>query len=353
MMLLEQLKRIVGPKGWTTDPVELSVRLTEWRGVVNGATPMAVSPASTSEVSAVIRACAEAGVAIVPQGGNTGMCAGAVPDASGTQIILSLARMNQIRSVDGANFSMEVEAGCILEKVQGAADNIDRLFALSLGAEGSCQIGGNLATNAGGINVLRYGTARAQVLGLEVVLADGTVVSSLRSLRKDTAGYDLKQLFIGSEGTLGVITAATLKLFPKPAAKFTALIAIASAGDAVSLLAHIRTELADSIEAFELVSDYVFGLVEQHIPDAKLPFAERAPWYVLWTLRWEIVKNASWQRWRAQQTMISFWMRSSLRMLPRRNICGVCATQFRKPNERMARPKNTIFPFPYRRCRHF
>ena len=281
MMLLEQLKRIVGPKGWTTDPAELSVRLTEWRGVVNGATPMAVSPASTTEVSAVIRACAEAGVAIVPQGGNTGMCAGAVPDASGTQIILSLARMNQIRSVDGANFSMEVEAGCILEKVQGAADNIDRLFALSLGAEGSCQIGGNLATNAGGINVLRYGTARAQVLGLEVVLADGTVVSSLRSLRKDTAGYDLKQLFIGSEGTLGVITAATLKLFPKPAAKFTSLIAIASAGDAVSLLAYLRIELADSIEAFELVSDYVFGLVEQHIPDAKLPFAERAPWYVL------------------------------------------------------------------------
>ena len=160
-----------------------------------------------------MRACAESKVGLVPQGGNTGMCAGAIPDKSGTQILLCLARMNTIRDIDAINYSMEVEAGCILQDVQDAASDVDRLFALSLGAEGSCQIGGNLSTNAGGVNVVRYGTARAQVLGLEAVLADGTIVSSLRSLRKDTAGYDLKQLFIGSEGTLGIITAATLKLF--------------------------------------------------------------------------------------------------------------------------------------------
>lgn len=280
-MLIDRLKSIVGPKGWTTDPIDLESSSTEWRGVVYGSTPIVISPASTEEVSAVVRACADADVAVVPQGGNTGMCAGAVPDESGTQIVLSLARMNHIRHVDADNFSMEVEAGCILQKIQEAASDADRLFALSLGAEGSCQIGGNLSTNAGGVNVVRYGTARAQALGIEAVLADGTVVSSLRSLRKDTAGYDLKQLFIGSEGTLGIITAATLKLFPAPGAISTALVAIESSGDAVRLLAYLRSELADSIEAFELVSDFVFGLVTNHNPDLRLPFDDRAPWYVL------------------------------------------------------------------------
>jgi FAD/FMN-containing dehydrogenase len=280
-MLIEQLKEIVGPKGWTTDPIDLEPLLTDWRGAVHGATPIVMSPASTAEVAAVILACADADVAIVPQGGNTGMCAGAVPDASGAQIILSLARMNSIRSVDPVNFSMEVEAGCILENIQHAAIAVDRHFALSLSAEGSCQIGGNLSTNAGGINVVRYGTARAQVLGLEAVMADGTIVSSLRALRKDTAGYDLKQLFIGSEGTLGIITAAILKLYPLPGAISTALVAIESPGDAVGLLAYLRTELADAVEAFELVSSYVFGLVEKHIPDSVLPFDNQAPWYVL------------------------------------------------------------------------
>ena len=281
MLLIEQLKSIVGPKGWTTDPAVLEASTTEWRGVVHGATPIVVSPASTEEVSAVIRACAAADVAVVPQGGNTGMCAGAVPDESGKQIVLSLARMNRIRDIDADNFSMEVEAGCVLQRVQEAASKVDRLFALSLGAEGSCQIGGNLSTNAGGVNVVRYGTARSQALGLEAVLADGTVVSSLRSLRKDTAGYDLKQLFIGSEGTLGIITAATLKLFPAPGVISTALVAIETSGDAVRLFAFLRAELSDSIEAFELVSDFVFGLVTSHNPDLGLPFADRAPWYVL------------------------------------------------------------------------
>lgn len=280
-MLIDQLKKIVGSKGWTTDPAELESYVTEWRGQVRGATPIVVAPADTGEVAAIVRLCAAQDVAIVPQGGNTGMCAGAVPDDSGNQVVLSLSRMNCIRNVDAVNFSMEVEAGCILEKIQNAAKKFDRYFALSLGAEGSCQIGGNLATNAGGVNVLRYGTARAQVLGLEVVLADGTIIDSLRSLRKDTAGYDLKQLFIGSEGTLGIITAATLKLFPDPGEMSTALLALRSSGDAVRLLAHLQSALPNGIEAFELVSDFVFGLVKKHIPNSTMPFSESAPWYVL------------------------------------------------------------------------
>jgi FAD/FMN-containing dehydrogenase len=279
--LIDHLKEIVGPAGWTTDPAEIEPRVTEWRRVVHGATPIIVSPASADEVSSIVKACAEADVAIVPQGGNTGMCAGAVPDESGTQIVLSLARMNTIRNIDPDNFSMEVEAGCILENIQNAAKAVDRVFALSLGAEGSCQIGGNLSTNAGGINVIRYGTARSQVFGLEAVLADGTIVSSLRSLRKDTAGYDLKQLFIGSEGTLGIITAATLKLFPDPGPMTTAMVAMENSGDAVRLLSHLRSSFAESIEAFELISDEIFDLVVKHIPDAALPFEDASPWYAL------------------------------------------------------------------------
>ena len=280
-MLIEQLKEIVGPKGWSTDPIDLELKLTDWRRTFTGATPIVVSPASTDEVAAVVRACAKAQVALVPQGGNTGMCAGAVPDESGAQIVLCMARMNAIRDVDAMNYSMEVEAGCILHDVQNAANEEDRLFALSLGAEGSCQIGGNISTNAGGVNVVRYGTARAQVLGLEAVLADGTVVSSLRSLRKDTAGYDLKQLFIGSEGTLGIITAATLKLFPLPGDITTVMFALKSSGDAVRLLSHVRGSIGDRIEAFELISSFVLDLVLKHIPDLPLPFADDSAWYVL------------------------------------------------------------------------
>jgi FAD/FMN-containing dehydrogenase len=278
---VDHLKSIVGDGGWKTDPVDLQPYLTEWRGEFVGKTRIMVSPRTTDEVSRVVAACAAAGTAIVPQGGNTGLCAGSVTDESGDQVLLSLSRMNQIRDIDADNFSMEVEAGCILADVQNAARSVDRLFPLSLGAEGSCQIGGNLATNAGGVNVIRYGTARALALGLEVVLADGTVMNSLRSLRKDTAGYDLKQLFIGSEGTLGIITAAALRLFPNPGHTTTALIALRESGDAVRLLGQLRAPLADRIEAFELISQRVFSLVETHIPDAKLPFDQPYPWYVL------------------------------------------------------------------------
>jgi FAD/FMN-containing dehydrogenase len=279
--LIKDLERIVGARGLTTDPDELQPHLVEWRGAYEGRTQVMVSPASTDEVAAVVRACAEAGTAIVPQGGNTGLCGGAVPDASGDQVILSLRRMNRIRNVDLENFSIEVDAGCVLAAVQEAARAAGRFFPLSLSAEGTCQIGGNLATNAGGINVGRYGTARNLVLGLEVVLASGEVLGSLRGLRKDTAGYDLKQLFVGSEGTLGVITGATLRLFPDPGEVSTALVGLSSAGAAVELLGSLRSRLDDRIESFELISQRVLELVVQHIPDASLPFGDGYPWYVL------------------------------------------------------------------------
>lgn len=279
--LLERVKAIVGPGGWSTDSADLEPHLTEWRGIYRGRTLVRLMPRSTDEVSAIVTACAEEGVAIVPQGGNTGMCGGAVPDASGRQVILSLGRINRVRNVDALNFSMEVDAGCILAHAQDAAKQAGRYLPLSIGAEGTCQIGGNIATNAGGMNVGRYGTARALVLGLEVVLADGTVLNSLRSLRKDTAGYDLKQLFVGSEGTLGIITAASLRLFPDPGALSTALLGIESAGKAVDLLGNLKVALDDRIESFELVSQRVFGLVTRFITDASLPFQVEYPWYVL------------------------------------------------------------------------
>ena len=280
-MLVKRLKSIVGSKGWTQDASELELHLTEWRNAVRGKTLIMISPASTEEVSKVVRACADAGVAIVPQGGNTGMCAGAIPDATGEQVILNLARMHCIRTIEPLDFSMVVDAGCVLANIQEAARQVDRYFPLSLGAEGSCHIGGNISTNAGGINVIRYGTTRDLVLGLEVVLADGTIWNGIKTLRKDTAGYDLKQLFIGSEGTLGIITGAALRLFPDPGNTTTTLIAIKDAGNAVPLLAELRTSLADRIEAFELMGGNTLELVQRHIPDARIPFEECYPWYVL------------------------------------------------------------------------
>lgn len=279
--LEERLKAIVGPPGWKCDSTDLEPYLTEWRGVFVGKTRILVAPKTTDEVSQVVRACADAGVAVVAQGGNTGLCGGAVPDDSGEQVLLSLARLNRIRHVDRLNYSIVVEAGCVLADIQKVAREAGRYFPLSLGAEGSCQIGGNLATNAGGLNVIRYGTARAMVLGLEVVLADGTKLDSLRSLRKDTAGYDLKQLFVGSEGTLGIITAASLRLFPDPGETATALVAIGESGDAVRLLADLRGPLDDRIEAFELVSRTIFETVQKAIPGARIPMEEAYPWYVL------------------------------------------------------------------------
>jgi FAD/FMN-containing dehydrogenase len=280
-MLIDDLKNIVGDKGWSVDEETLEPHLNEWRGELRGKTLIMVSPRTTAEVAAVIKACAAENVGVVPQGGNTSLCGGAIPDDSGEQVLLSLSRLNTIRAVDADDFSIVVEAGCILAEVQNAAQGVDRLYPLSLGAEGSCQIGGNLSTNAGGINVIRYGTARQQVLGLEVVLADGTIWDGLRSLRKDTAGYDMKQMFIGSEGTLGIITAATLKLYPQPGATTTVFAALHSANQAVALLALLRKKLADGIQAFELISDRCLRFVARHVPNAKPPFDDNYPWFVL------------------------------------------------------------------------
>jgi len=280
-VLIEELKSIVGQGGWTTDPSDLELHLTERRGVVRGEAMIMVSPSSTDEVAAVVRACAKAGVGAVPQGGNTSLCGGAIPDQSGNQVLLSLSRMNKILELDADDFSIIVEAGCLLADVQKAAANAGRYFGLSLASEGSCQIGGNLATNAGGLNVVRYGTARQQVLGLEVVLADGTIWNGLRTLRKDAAGYDLKQLFIGSEGTLGVITAAALRLWPESGNRVTLLAALRSPRQAVDLLAKLRSIVGDDVHAFELMSSRCFEFVQRHLPEARLPFDDSYPWFVL------------------------------------------------------------------------
>jgi FAD/FMN-containing dehydrogenase len=221
------------------------------------------------------------GVAIVPQGGNTGMCAGATPDASGLQVVLVLSRLNRVRAVDALNNTVTLEAGCVLASVQELAAANERFFPLSIGSEGSCQVGGNISTNAGGIQVLRYGNMRDQVLGLEVVLADGQILNLLKGLRKDNTGYDLKHLFIGAEGTLGIVTAAVLKLYPQPSARTLALVAVQTPQRALALLAILRAHLADRVTAFEIIHDDVVKLVQHHMPATPKLFAERPPWYVL------------------------------------------------------------------------
>jgi FAD/FMN-containing dehydrogenase len=278
---LERIRAVVGAQGMISDAADLEPYLVDWRGLYRGATPAVVRPASTDEVAAIVKICAETRTPIVPQGGNTGMCGAATPSPEGNQLILSLGRMSRIRELDALNNTVTADAGCILANIQQAALDADRLFPLSLGAEGSCQIGGNLATNAGGVNVLRYGNARDLALGLEVVLPDGRVWDGLRGLRKDNTGYDLKDIFVGSEGTLGVITAAVLKLFPRPRTVVTAMAAVPDPATAVALLALLRGECGECISAFELISRLCLELVFEHIPDARDPFAAPHGWYVL------------------------------------------------------------------------
>src|SRR5437667_1157957 len=278
---IEEIQAIVGPAGLITLPQEVAPYASDWRKRYLGRPAAVVRTASTDRVAEVVRACAEARTAIVTQGGNTGLCGAATPDASGTQIVLNLSRMNRVRAIDTRNNTMTVEAGCVLAKLQNTAEEAGRLFPLSLGAEGSCEIGGNLSTNAGGTAVLRYGNTRELVLGLEVVLPDGRVWNGLRGLRKDNTGYDLKHLFIGAEGTLGIITAAVLKLFPKPTAIATALVAVESPAQAVALLTRLRGRCGDRVTGYELIARICVDLVLAHMPATRDPFSERHPWYVL------------------------------------------------------------------------
>jgi FAD/FMN-containing dehydrogenase len=255
--------------------------LLDWRGRYRSDVPLVLLPADTGQVSAIVSICAREKIAIVPQGGNTGLCGGAVAPADRPRVILNLGRMNRVRALSPTGGYMIAEAGCILADLQAAAEAADRLFPLSLAAEGSCQIGGNLSTNAGGLNVLRYGTAREQVLGLEVVLADGRIWEGLRTLRKNTAGYDLRDLFIGAEGTLGIITAAALRLYPRPADTATAMLALNSPDQAVAVLDAARRYLGEEISAFELISDTALRFVLDHIPDTRNPFGQHYPAYLL------------------------------------------------------------------------
>ena len=276
---LARLKSVVGAKGFTEDTAEIAPHLSEWRSKYHGLSPLLLKPSTTAEVSSILTICNETRSPIVPQGGNTGLVGAQIPLAG--EILLSLERMHRIRQIDTDDMSVTAEAGIVLARLQQAADELGVYFPLSLASEGSCTIGGNLSTNAGGVNVLRYGSTRNLVLGLEVVLADGRVLDLLRSLRKDNTGYDLKQLFIGAEGTLGVITAATFKLFPRPVERETAFVAVPDPDAAIALLHRLEQRTGGLVSAFELVPRLGLEFVVAHIPQTSDPMTAPSPWYVL------------------------------------------------------------------------
>jgi FAD/FMN-containing dehydrogenase len=286
--MLHGLQRILGVGGLLAGAApgcspgaDLEPYLTDHRRLYHGRALAIALPRSVAEVSELLAFCNRHGIGVVPQGGNTGYCGGATPDDSGGQVVVSLARLKRIRSLDPLNYSMVAEAGCVLAQIQRAADEAQRFFPLSLGSEGSCQLGGNLSTNAGGIHVLRYGMMRDLVLGLEVALADGRLLSSLGTLRKDNTGYDLKSLFLGAEGTLGIITAASVKLFPKLRAFATAFAAVSEPRAAVELLARLRESSGDSVSSFELIPRIAVDLTARHIPGVRDPLDAPHSWYVL------------------------------------------------------------------------
>jgi FAD/FMN-containing dehydrogenase len=278
---LGELKAAVGGGSWLDSPDAVAPYVVDFRRLYHGATPLVLLPGSVEEVSRILRICNRDEVAVVPHGGNTSYCGGATPDEAGSQIVLSLRRLNRVRQIDAANYSMIIEAGCTLVEAQNAAREAERLFPLSLGSEGTAQIGGNLSTNAGGTAVLRYGMMRDLVLGLEVVLADGRILAGLKSLRKDNTGYDVKSLFVGAEGTLGIITAASLKLFPQPADTATALVGIDSPQKALDLLARLRTSAGDQVTSFELMPRMAVELTVRHVPGVADPLNQNTPWYLL------------------------------------------------------------------------
>jgi len=278
--LLTTLRTLLGDANILTEG-DLSAWEMDWRKREQGRALAVVRPGSTEEVAAVVKACAAAGVSLVPQGGNTGMVVGSTPDASGEQVVLSLTRMNRIRKLDGANLTITVDAGCVLQNVQEACESQGYLFPLSLAAEGSCTIGGNLGTNAGGTQVVRYGNTRELCLGLEVVTAQGDVWDGLSGLRKDNTGYDLRHLFIGSEGTLGVITGAIMKLYPMPAAQLTSFAAVPSLEAAVALLGLAHQHLNAGLTGFEVMGQFALSLVVKHFPQQRVPFWESSPYCVV------------------------------------------------------------------------
>ncbi len=276
-----RLREILGADGVLTAAEDCAPYLIDHRQLYHGAALAVALPRTVAQVSQLLAWCEQARVGVVPHGGNTSYCGGATPDESGRQLVLSLQRLNRIRSLDAANYSLVAEAGCILAKLQQAADEAERLLPLTLGSQGSCQIGGNLSTNAGGTSVLRYGMARDLVLGLEVVLADGRVLDGLSALRKDNTGYDIKSLFLGAEGTLGVITAASLKLFPKVRDVATAFVAVAEVRAAVALLGRLRDASSDRVSSFELIPRIAVELTARHIPQVTAPLDKAYQWYVL------------------------------------------------------------------------
>ena len=280
--LLEQLRAIVGAAHVLTEG-DLTGWEQDWRKRERGKSLAVVRPGNTQQVADVVKACAAAGTAIVPQGGNTGLAVGSTPDASGTQVLLSLLRLNTVRAIDAANLTMTVEAGCVLQTLQETAEKAGFLFPLSLAAEGSCTIGGNLATNAGGTQVVRYGNTRDLCLGLEIVMPQGEIWDGTSGLRKDNTGYDLRDLMIGSEGTLGIITAATMKLYPLPAAQLTAWAAVPSLDHAVTLLGLAHKRLGSGLTGFEVMGKFALSLVARHMPQLRVPFVDDAavPYCVL------------------------------------------------------------------------
>ncbi len=280
---LERLALIVGEKGVIRENDRKAPYLQEWRGLWRGATPLILRPTSTDEVSRLMAIAHETGTVIVPQSGNTGLVGGQTPHADGSEVLLSLDRMTRIIEVDASDYSLTAEAGATLKSIQDAASSVDRLFPLSLASEGSCRIGGNLSTNAGGVNVLAYGNARDLCLGLEVVLADGRILNGLKKLRKNNTGYDLRNIFIGAEGTLGIITAATLKLFPKPKCHDTAFVAVPNVEAALDLLTLVKDCAGNRVVAFELVPERGLQFTEKHM-NARRPLGTVSPWYVLFEL---------------------------------------------------------------------
>ena len=278
--LIDTLRHLVGAPHVLAEG-DLSAYEMDWRKRIQGKALCVVRPGSTEQVAAVVKACAAAGASIVPQGGNTGLVVGSIPDDSGRQVLLSLQRMNAVRAVSGENLTITVDSGCVLQNLQQAAEQAGYLFPLSLGSEGSCTIGGNLSTNAGGTQVVRYGNTRELCLGLEVVTAQGDIMQGLTGLRKDNTGYDLRDLFIGSEGTLGIITAATMKLFPLPAASLTAWAAVPSMRDAVTLLGLAHQHLGAGLTGFEVMGQFALSLVDKHYPQLRVPLFKETPWCVL------------------------------------------------------------------------